>query len=63
MLEKLTLEEKIGQMFMVNLELLDNSEGKYYEHKVFTKKMKKSLSTETKKYFFEKSLIFQGNLR
>lgn len=42
-LSNMTLEEKIGQMFMVNLELLDNSEGKYYEHKVFTKKMKKSL--------------------
>lgn len=42
-LENMTVEEKIGQLFMVNLELLDNSEGNYYEHTKITKKMKKSL--------------------
>lgn len=42
-MENMTLDEKIGQMFMVNLELLDNSKGKYYEHQKFTEKMKKNL--------------------
>lgn len=42
-LENMTLQEKIGQMFMVNLELLDNSKGKYYEHQTFTEKMRKTL--------------------
>lgn len=42
-MKNMTLDEKIGQMFMVNLELLDNSKGKYYEHQKFTEKMKKNL--------------------
>ena len=41
------------------IEVAENK-GKSYKN---LKKMQKSLSTETKKYFFEKSLIFQGYLR
>lgn len=43
-LQNMTLEEKIGQMFIVNLELLDDSKGAYYEHTAFTKRMEKSMS-------------------
>lgn len=43
-LQNMTLEEKIGQMFIVNLELLDDSKGAYYEHTAFTKRMGKSMS-------------------
>lgn len=42
-LDSMTMEEKIGQMFMVNLELLDISKGSYYEFRKCTKKMKQSL--------------------
>ena len=30
--QKMTLEEKVGQLFVVNLEQLDLSKGSYYEH-------------------------------
>lgn len=43
-LKNMTLEEKIGQMFIVNLELLDSSRGTYFEHTEFTEKMEKTLS-------------------
>lgn len=39
----MTQEEKVGQLFVVNLELLDDSKGSYYEHRKFTRKMKESL--------------------
>lgn len=42
-LKKMTLEEKIGQMFFVNLEALDTSQGSYYEFRKCTKRMKKAL--------------------
>lgn len=42
-LDGMTRDEKIGQMFMVNLELLDTSQGSYYEFRKCTKKMKQSL--------------------
>ena len=41
------------------IEVVENK-GKSYKN---LKKMKKSLSTDTKKYFLQKSLIFQGDLR
>lgn len=41
--EKMSLEEKIGQMFIVNLEQLDNSHGNYYEFRKFTDEMKNTL--------------------
>ncbi len=43
-LESMTIDEKIGQMFMVKLELLDTSKGSYYEFRKCTKKMKRSLA-------------------
>ncbi len=39
----MTLEEKVGQMFLVNFEALDKTQGSYYEHTKFTEEMKKSL--------------------
>ena len=33
-------EEKVGQLFNVNLELLDQTKGQYYEHKKLTKAMR-----------------------
>ncbi|SES83065.1 glycoside hydrolase family 3 protein [[Clostridium] polysaccharolyticum] len=42
-LAKMSLEEKIGQMFLVNLESLDDSKGTYFEHREVTKKMKRNL--------------------
>ena len=35
----MTLREKIGQLFIVNLELLDGNQGNYYEHQEFTEEM------------------------
>lgn len=37
--EHMTLEEKLGQMFIVNLEQLDQSEGNYFEFRKFTDQM------------------------
>lgn len=42
-MSRMTLEEKVGQLFVVNLEQLDNSKGNYYEFQKVTKKMKKTL--------------------
>jgi beta-N-acetylhexosaminidase len=44
-LATMTTEEKVGQLFVVNLEQLDNSKGDYYEYQKLTKKMKKALQT------------------
>ncbi len=41
--EDLTLEEKVGQLFMVNLEQLDTRKGNYYEFKKCTRTMKATL--------------------
>ncbi|ROR27366.1 beta-N-acetylhexosaminidase [Mobilisporobacter senegalensis] len=38
-MKNMTLEEKVGQLFIVNLELLDSSKGNYYEFRSLTKKM------------------------
>lgn len=42
-IENMTLEEKVGQMFIVNLESLDATQGTYYEHRTFTDEMLASL--------------------
>ncbi len=57
-LENMTLEEKVGQLFVVNLEHLDNSEGNYYEHTAITKKMKKTLE----KYPVGGVILFSRNI-
>ncbi|MCR5623953.1 MAG: glycoside hydrolase family 3 protein [Lachnospiraceae bacterium] len=54
----LSLEEKVGQLFSVNLELLDNTKGSYYEHQKITKAMKESLS----KYHVGGVILFQRNI-
>ncbi len=41
--EGMTLEERVGQLFMVNLEQLDTRKGNYYEFKKCTKTMKAAL--------------------
>lgn len=43
--ENMTLEEKIGQMFVVNLERLDDSQGDCYEFRECTEAMKESMDT------------------
>lgn len=43
--ENMTLEEKIGQMFVVNLEQLDDSQGDCYEFRECTEAMKESMDT------------------
>lgn len=57
-LADMTVEEKVGQLFMVNLELLDNSEGNYYEHTKITKEMKKNLE----KYHVGGVIFFARNI-
>ena len=56
--ENMSLEEKIGQMFIVNLEQLDNSHGNYYEFRKFTSKMENTL----KKYYIGGVILFARNI-
>ncbi len=42
-IKRMTLEQKVGQLFIVNFELLDAKKGSYYEHRKITKRMKKTL--------------------
>lgn len=42
-LKQMSLEQKIGQLFFVNLELLDESKGSYENFTKITKKMKSSM--------------------
>jgi beta-N-acetylhexosaminidase len=42
-MSEMTLKEKVGQMFIVNLEQLDDSQGSYYEFRECTKEMEKTL--------------------
>lgn len=45
MMSAMSLREKVSQMFVVNLELLDDSMGGYYEHRVLTEKMQETMET------------------
>lgn len=56
--DKMTLEEKIGQMFLVNLEQLDKSEGNYFEFRQFTKNMADTLE----KYPVGGIILFARNI-
>lgn len=56
--EKMTLKEKIGQMFVVNLEQLDKAEGNYYEFRQFTKNMADTLE----KYPVGGIILFARNI-
>lgn len=42
-METMSLEEKVGQIFIVNLELLDGTHGNFYEHQKITRQMKETL--------------------
>lgn len=54
----MTQEEKVGQLFIVNLEQLDNSKGDYYELQKCTKKMKAAIS----KYHIGGVILFSRNI-
>lgn len=57
-LSGMTLEEKIGQMFVVNFEQLDKSKGSYYEHTKLTEYMEKAL----KRYGVGGVIFFSRNI-
>lgn len=57
-LNNMTLEEKIGQMFIVNFENLDSSKGSYYEFRKITNKMKKNMQ----KYHIGGVIFFSRNI-
>lgn len=57
-MENMTVEEKAGQLFVVNLELLDTRNGNFFEWKRFTKAMKKSLD----KYHIGGVILFSRNI-
>ena len=44
-MKAMTLEQKVGQLFVVNLEQLDPSRGDFYEHHKLTKGMKATLAS------------------
>lgn len=56
--EKMTLEEKIGQLFIVTLEQLDKSEGGYFEFRKFTSNMADTLQ----KYPVGGIILFARNI-
>lgn len=57
-MKDMTIEEKVGQLFVVNLELLDTRNGNFYEWKKCTKRMKKSLE----KYNVGGVILFSRNI-
>lgn len=57
-MENMTIEEKAGQLFIVNLELLDQRKGNYYEWKKCTKAMKKAIN----KYHIGGVILFSRNI-
>ena len=56
--DSMTLEQKVGQIFVVNLEQLDNTTGDFYEHRKCTKRMKQCLS----QYSVGGVILFTRNL-
>lgn len=57
-MKNMTIEEKTGQLFVVNLELLDQRNGNYYEWKKCTKAMKKAIN----KYHIGGVILFSRNI-
>ena len=57
-LEEMTLEEKVGQLFIVNLEQLDHRKGNYYEFRKANKKMKEALE----RYHVGGVILFSRNI-
>lgn len=57
-MRNMTLEEKVGQLFVVNLEQLDSSKGSYFEWKKCSKKMAETV----KKYSIGGVIMFSRNI-
>jgi beta-N-acetylhexosaminidase len=57
--KNMTLKQKLGQMFIVNLDLLDTSKGDGYGHKMLSHNMKKSI----KKYSIGGVIFFSKNIK
>ena len=57
-LSTMSVEEKVGQLFVVNLELLDPDQGKYYEHRKVTDAMRENLE----KYHPGGVILFSRNI-
>lgn len=57
-LSHMTVEEKVGQIFMVNLEQLDRRKGDYYEFHKCTKTMQRNI----KKYHVGGVILFSRNI-
>lgn len=57
--DKMTTEEKVGQLFVVNLEQLDTRKGNYYEFQRMTQTMKNALE----KYHVGGVILFSRNLK
>ena len=55
---KMSLEEKVGQVFMLNLEQLDKRKGNYYEFRKCTKTMQKNIA----KYHVGGVILFSRNV-
>lgn len=57
-MKNMTLEEKIGQLFVVNLEQLDSSKGSYFEWK----KCSKEMISNARKYNVGGIILFSRNI-
>lgn len=57
-LKNMTVEEKVGQIFMVNLEQIDNRKGSYYEFRKATETMKGNIA----KYHVGGVILFSRNI-
>lgn len=57
-LDNMTLEEKVGQLFIVNMEALDDSNGAYYEWREITDKMEQKIE----KYNLGGVILFSRNI-
>lgn len=57
-LTHMTTEEKVGQIFMVNLEQMDGRKGNYYEFRKCTKTMQKNIA----KYHVGGVILFSRNV-
>lgn len=57
-MRNMTLEEKVGQIFVVNLEQLDTRKGSYYEFRKCTKTMVKNIQ----KYHVGGVILFSRNI-
>lgn len=57
--ENMTMEERVGQLFVVNLEQLDNRKGNYYEFQRATETMRNAIA----KYHVGGVILFSRNLK